>query len=140
MINQVTLVGYVGKDAKVETFDTGRKVAIFSLATSRTYTDKNNHEHTITQWHNIAAWGHLAELKVHKGMMYMVHGEVTYRKYTDKNDIERIHTDIVATRMYEITRQSKNDIPMPTEADMPVRTGAAAMMNKDVAVMDDLPF
>ena len=142
MINEVTLVGYVGKDATVQTFDSGSKVSMFTVATSKTYKDKNGDEQTKTEWHNIAAWGYLANVTICKGMMVMLKGELVYRKYTDKENIERIHTDIVATRLYEVHRQVRDTVPLPTEADMPPLKGAVDRMNTGLTDTegDNLPF
>jgi len=139
MINEVTLVGYVGADAQVTSFDNGRKVSIYRIATSKTYKDAKGDEQIKTEWHNIAAWGFLADIPAKKGMMMLVKGEIIYRKYTDKENIERTITDIVAKSMYEIVRKVRENVPAPTEADIPPLAGAASRMNS-VPAEDDTPF
>ena len=138
MINEVTLVGYIGADAQITTFENGRKVSMYLIATSKTYTDSKGQEQTKTEWHNIAAWGFLADIPAKKGMMMMVKGEIVYRKYTDKENIERTTTDIVAKSMYEIVRKVREQIPTPTESDIPPLHGAASRMN--TPVNEDAPF
>jgi single-strand DNA-binding protein len=139
MINEVTLVGYLGADAQVTTFDNGRKVSMFRIATSKTYTDAKGQEQIKTEWHNIVAWGFLADIPAKKGMMMFVKGEINYRKYTDKDNIERHVTDIVPKFMYEIVRKVRDHIPAPTESDIPPLFGAASRMNS-TADVDDTPF
>lgn len=142
MINEVTLVGYVGKDATVQTFDSGSKVSLFAVATTKTYKDKAGNEQSKTEWHNVAAWGYLANVTIRKSMMVMVKGELVYRKYTDKDNVERTHTEIIATRLYEVARQVRDTVPLPTEADMPPLKGAVDRMNTGLTGTegDDLPF
>lgn len=140
MINEVTLVGYVGADAQVTAFENNRKVSVFRLATSKYYKDSKGDEQTKTEWHSIAAWGYLADIPAKKGMMMMVKGEIVYRKYTDKDNVERTITDIVAKSMYEIVRKVRDHVPGPTEADMPPLPGAVDRMNKAVPQEDDVPF
>lgn len=143
MKNEVNLVGYVGKDAIVQTFDSGSKVSMFTVATTKTWQDKDGNEQSKTQWHNVAAWKYLANVTIQKGMMVYVEGELTYRKYTDKDNVERIHTEIIATKLYEIKRQIRDTIPSPTESDIPPLRGATDRMNTGLTgseEVDDLPF
>lgn len=135
MINEVTIVGYVGKDAQVQTFDTGRKVSLFRVATTKEYKTKAGETQSSTQWHTVSAWGHLAEMSIKKGMLVYVKGELVYRKYTDKDDREQTVTEIIPYKMYECVRQVRDSVPMPTESDLPMRPGAAEYIN---AV--DVPF
>lgn len=139
-MNEVTLVGNCGKDASVQTFETGSKVSIFTLATTKTWTDKAGNEQSKTEWHNVAAWNFLANVTIQKGMMVMVVGELVYRKYTDKDNVERIHTEIVAKKLYEIKRQVRDSVPLPTESDMPPLPGATARMNAETTEVDGVPF
>jgi single-strand DNA-binding protein len=99
MINKVTLIGHLGQDPEVRRLENGTPVGRFSLATSESYRDANNEWQTLTEWHNIVVWRDLAERaekSIKKGALVYVEGKLTHRKYTDKNGIERISTDIVA--------------------------------------------
>lgn len=100
-INTCTLCGNVGKDPEMRTLSDGTKVASFSLATSTggftTRDGRKVEEHT--NWHNIVVWRGMAEFccdKVKKGMTITVVGEIAYREYTDKNNVKRQATDILA--------------------------------------------
>lgn len=99
MINKVTLIGRVGGEPDIKKLENGTTVARFSLATSDSYKDKDGNFQESTEWHNIVAWRDLAERvekNIKKGILVFVEGKVTYRKYTDKDGIERTVTDIVA--------------------------------------------
>lgn len=76
-INKATIIGFVGQEPKVETLQTGTKVASFSVATTeKGYTTQGGT--TIpdkTEWHNIVLWGKLADVAgqyLHKGSMVYV--------------------------------------------------------------------
>ena len=99
MINKVQFIGRLGKDPEINRLDGGKCVAKFSLATSDNYKDKLGEWQESTEWHNIVVWGDLAERvekNLRKSALAYVEGKVTYRKYTDKDGVERNVTDIVA--------------------------------------------
>jgi len=60
-LNQVTLIGSVGKDAEVKFIGENSQVAKFSLATNRSYKDKAGVKQTQTEWHNIEVWAETAK-------------------------------------------------------------------------------
>lgn len=99
-LNQVILIGNIGKDAEIRTLDNGVKVASFSLATSEGgYTTKEGKEvPEKTQWHNVVAWRNLASLAekvAKKGEKLTVIGSISYREY-EKDGAKRYATDIIA--------------------------------------------
>lgn len=110
MVNKVILIGNLGKDPEVRTLESGVKYATFSLATNESYKDKNDQWQTQTEWHNIIAWRNLAEKAektLKKGSSVYIEGKITYRKYTDKENIERSVTDIIANTLYSLDKQEK---------------------------------
>lgn len=99
-LNQVTLLGNVGRDPKLVELNGGGSLATFSLATSRSI-GKDKPE--ITQWHTCVAWGgersKLADLVmqlISKGARVMVTGEIRYRKW-EKNGTEITSAEIAVT-------------------------------------------
>jgi single-strand DNA-binding protein len=96
--NKVQLIGHLGKNPEVKTIDNGKKVARVSLATSESYKNLQDEKVTETQWHNIVAWGKLAEILEQyttKGSEICVEGKLNYRDYTDKDGVKRNTTEIV---------------------------------------------
>ena len=98
-MNIVNLVGRVGRDPEVKTFDSGNKIAQFSLATSEKWKDKATGEKKEkTQWHQIKVSGDglvgVVENWVKKGDMLAVTGSIEYREY-EKDGIKRISPEIV---------------------------------------------
>lgn len=98
-LNKVILVGRVTADLQVKETKGGQKVLAFSLATNRTYTDKEKTKHEEVTFHNIVAWGRTAEIIAQysmKGAELMVEGRITTRNYEDKAGVKRYVTEIVA--------------------------------------------
>lgn len=98
-LNKVMLIGNLGKDPEIRVSpSTGSKNVSFSLATSRRYRDNNGEQKEQTTWHNVVAWGKIADtieqLGLAKGTSLYVEGEITTRSWTDQNDQKRYVTEI----------------------------------------------
>ena len=100
--NQVQLIGNLGQIPEVRTTETGKKLARFSIATHDTYRNAQGQKVSETQWHNVIAWGKLADIAekyLTKGKEVAVVGKLVHRQYTDKNGIKRSATEIVLNEM-----------------------------------------
>ncbi|MBT3302652.1 MAG: single-stranded DNA-binding protein [Bacteroidetes bacterium] len=83
-VNKVILVGNVGKDPELRTFDSGTTKASFSMATSETYKNREGEKVTNTEWHNLVVWGNLTKVVeqfVKKGSQIYIEGKLTSRSY-----------------------------------------------------------
>lgn len=102
-MNKAILIGRAGKDPDLTYTSTGAAVAKFSLAISRKWKDKASGEaKEETTWFNIVAWDRLAETcsqYVHKGDQVYLEGRFVSRKYTDKDNIERMTFEVVVTEL-----------------------------------------
>lgn len=102
-VNKVILVGNCGRDPEIRYLPSGQAVANVSVATSSRRKDKTSGEMIEdTQWHRVTFFDRLAEIAgeyVKKGRPIYVEGRLTYRKYTDKDGVEKSTTDIVATEL-----------------------------------------
>lgn len=97
MKNLVILIGHLGQDPEIRRLENGTPVGRFSLATSESYKDSAGEWQTQGEWHNLVVWrqnAELAEKLLKKGALVYVEGKISYRKYTDKNGVERTSTDI----------------------------------------------
>ncbi|SOE20832.1 single-strand DNA-binding protein [Spirosomataceae bacterium TFI 002] len=107
-MNTVKLVGNVGKEVVVK--DTvNSKLATFSLATNEKYTDKNNQEVKNTTWHNIVAWGKMAEAcekLLSKGKFVSIEGKIVYRQYENAQNQKVNVTEIQAYKVEEVTAKA----------------------------------
>tara|TARA_Y100001934_G_scaffold224763_1_gene268986 strand:+ start:1980 stop:2321 length:342 start_codon:yes stop_codon:yes gene_type:complete len=100
--NRVSLIGHVGADPEVKSFDSKGKLAKFSIATNETYQNGKGEKVTETQWHNVVAWNGLAgviEKHVKKGSFLIVEGKIVNRAYSAKEGEKRYITEIIANSM-----------------------------------------
>jgi len=115
MLNQIQLIGRVGADPETHTFQNGDLVSNFSLATSIRFKDKNSNEYVEkTEWHRIKSFVPLSKFVstyVEKGQLIYVQGYLSYRKYIDKDQIERTSTEIVADRIRLLSNKTKTSDP-----------------------------
>ena len=97
--NLIILIGNVGAEIDIKTFDDGNVIGRLSLATNETFTNTTGDKVTKTQWHTVIFRNKQAEIiekYVKKGDQLSVDGKVEYRKYTDTNGNERYATEIIA--------------------------------------------
>lgn len=95
--NKVQLIGNLGKAPEVKNTESGKKLAKFSIATNETYKNSKGEKITDTQWHNVVAWGSLAELAekyLAKGSEVAIEGKLMNNVYTDKDGNKRYNTEI----------------------------------------------
>jgi single-strand DNA-binding protein len=100
--NKVQLIGNLGNAPEIKNTDNGKKVARFSMATNESYKKENGERVTETQWHNLVAWGKVAELAeqfLNKGSEIAIEGKLTHRDYTDKDGIKRYITEVVVNEI-----------------------------------------
>jgi single-strand DNA-binding protein len=96
--NKVQLIGHVGNDPEIKTFDGGKKLAKLSIATNESYKNDKGEKVEETQWHNLIAWGKTAdtiEKYVVKGKEIAIEGKLTHKSYEDKNGEKRYVTEVV---------------------------------------------
>ncbi len=100
--NKVQLIGNLGNTPDVKTFEDGKKLARFSMATNEVHRDRAGRKETETCWHNIVAWGRIAELAekyLTKGKEIAIEGKLVNRSYNDKDGVKRYITEIVANEL-----------------------------------------
>lgn len=105
--NRVLLIGRLGQDPERIEFD-GDKVKVnLRLATNEVYRNAQGEKTETTQWHNIIAWGQLAEIMsryLSKGSEVVIEGRLVYRQYQDKSGQSRVAAEIVTQEMLMLDR------------------------------------
>lgn len=99
-VNKATIVGNLGKDPEVRTFDNGGKVCNFPVATSMRWKDRNTGEkREVTHWHTIVIFSEgiigVAEQYLRKGSKVYLEGQIETRKWQDQSGQDRYTTEIV---------------------------------------------
>ncbi len=141
-VNKVILVGNLGKDPELRSFDGGNMVANFSLATSESYRDKNGNRVDHTEWHNVAMWGKLADIAgklLKKGSKIYLEGKIKNRSWEDKEGNKRYITEIVADNFTLLDRKSDGN-DGGYQPDYSQERDSSPSSGSDISADDDLPF
>jgi single-strand DNA-binding protein len=96
--NKVQLIGHVGNDPEIKTFDGRKKLAKLNVATNESYKNEKGEKVEETQWHSLIAWGKTADIiekYVVKGKEIAIEGKLTHRSYEDKTGEKRYVTEVV---------------------------------------------
>lgn len=130
LLNKVQLVGRLGLDAEIKTFDSGNKKANIRMATTEVYRNAQGEKQEETQWHNVIAWGKLADIVekyTQKGSEIMVEGKLRYRMYETKEGEKKYVTEIEARELMLM-------------GSAPKSTSNTLEPEAVAVVEDDLPF
>lgn len=101
-LNKVILIGRLGRDPEKRMMPSGDIVTNMSLATSDIWRDKSGQRQERTEWHHIVLFGKIADVAsqyLKKGQQVYLEGRIQSRKYTGKDNIERMAYDIVCDKM-----------------------------------------
>ena len=140
-INRVILVGNLGKDPDVITFENGVKKASFSLATSESYKNKEGNRVDQTEWHNIVMWRGLADIAerfLKKGNQIYLEGKLKTRSY-EQDGIKKYITEIFVDNMTMLgSRRDSSEVPPEIAAQ---ETKSDKQQDQEIDTpKDDLPF
>lgn len=99
-VNKVILVGNLGQDPEIRSFQSGDRVANFSIATSESWKDKATGEKKErTEWHRVSVTNQglvkVIESYVKKGSKLYIEGKLETRKWTDQSGVEKYTTEVV---------------------------------------------
>lgn len=140
-INKAILVGNLGKDPELRYTASGQAVATFSLATTEKFKNKGGEQQERTEWHNIVAWGPLAEIcgkYLVKGKQIYCEGRIQSRSYDDRDGNKRYITEIVISDMQMLGSRGGEE-GGGSSGSRPSRSGASAV-REPVSVPDDAAF
>jgi len=153
---KVILLGNIGKDPEIKVLPSGQPVANFSIATSDRYKDQQGNFQDRTEWHNITAYGKLAEIVrdyVKKGNKLYIEGRLTTRSWDDKETNKKVYrTEIVVADLSLLSgrgedggssggyqqRGSGNTASFDQRSSSP--GGADDYANSTQITDDDIPF
>jgi single-strand DNA-binding protein len=106
--NSVKLIGHLGKDPEVKTFESGKKVAKFTIATTDSFKNQKGEKVQNTQWHNLVIWGKLAEVAgqfLKKGSEVAIEGKLVHKVYETSAGEKRFTTEISVNEMLMLGRK-----------------------------------
>ena len=99
-VNKVIIIGNLGRDPEVRTFQNGNKVCNLRIATSEKWRDKNSGERKErTEWHSVAIFSEplakVAEQYLRKGSKVYIEGQLETRKWQDQSGNDKYSTEVV---------------------------------------------
>ena len=119
MLNKVILIGRVGQDPEVISFEDGGKLAKFSLATNESYKDKQGNKVENTEWHSVIVNGKLADIAegyLKKGGLLYLEGKIKYREY-EKDGVKKYFTEIMAFSFKMLGGKQDGNSNQPPQGD-----------------------
>lgn len=141
-VNKVILVGNLGRDPEVFTFENGNKKVSFSLATTEAYKNKEGQRVEQTEWHNIVVYRGLADIAMNylkKGSSIYLEGKIRTRSW-DENGAKKYMTEIEAQTFTMLGRKPDGSSTVAsTLSSGDVDSGALEPPVFDPPT-DDLPF
>lgn len=146
-INKVILIGNLGADPEVRYTPNNNAVVTVNVATSTGWKDKQTGEtQERTEWHRVVFFNRLAEIVseyLRKGSKVYVEGSLRTRKWTDKNNMERYTTEIIADEMQMLDSRGNNATATsshPETAGAPAATTASSSTTNAQQFDDEIPF
>ena len=153
-VNKVILLGNLGRDPEIRSMQSGKKMASFSIATSKRWKDKNTQEQKEnTSWHNIVVFNEglvdVIEKYVKKGSKIYVEGELSTRKYQDKDGNDKYTTEVVlqgynSTLTMLDSRNSGSasieEAPNSSSLDSKLEDTLDSQVSDSQDLDDDIPF
>lgn len=106
-LNRAMIIGNLTRDPEVKTTPSGQNVASFSVATNRVWTNQQGQKQEAVEYHNIVAWGKLAEIcgqYLNRGKKIYIEGRLQTRDWEGQDGVKRYKTEIVAENMIMLDR------------------------------------
>jgi len=124
MVNKVQLIGRLGQNPEFRTTQDEAALARFSLATDRHWTGADGGKQTRTDWHQVVAWGRLAEIcrdYLGKGRLVYVEGRLQTRSWEDEEALRRDRTEVVIHDLKILEPRQPVTAPQaaPEDAEIP---------------------
>lgn len=98
MLNQVNIIGNLGRDPEIRSMQNGDKVANLNIATTEKWKDRDGNRQEKTEWHRVVIFGNVAgvaEKYLRKGSKVFIQGKLATRKWIAKNGEDSYTTEII---------------------------------------------
>lgn len=137
-LNKIMLIGNLGKDAETRFTTNNLSITTFSLATTRSFKDKEGNWQNETTWHNLVGYNLSDYYKdnLKKGKKFYIEGRISKRDYIDKEDIKRYVTDTIVEKLIPLDTTAAGSGTSDISSDK-VSEPQVDISKED---NDDLPF
>jgi single-strand DNA-binding protein len=136
-MNKVILIGNIGIEPEVKTFSDGGQLASTTMATNKTWKDKQGNKQSKTEWHNLTFPKHLMGMvpHIHKGDKIAIEGELNYNENNGT-----WYTRIRVEKAYFVSSSNNNQGNGPAANNTQAQTTASQQYGEDSDDEDGLPF
>jgi len=138
-VNKAILLGNLGADPVCRYTPSGTPVTNFRIATNERWTSRDGTPQERTEWHRIVVFGKLAEVcrdYLSKGRQIFVEGRIQTREWTDRDNVRRFSTEIVAQSVRFLGGNRKETTEVPPEAEATEGDEAKALEHVEDAPTD----
>ncbi len=135
-LNKIMLIGNLGRDAETRFTTNNLSVTNFSIATTRSFKDKDGNWQNETTWHNLTGFNLSDYYKdnLKKGKKFYIEGRISKRDYNDKDGNKRTSTDVIVEKLIPLEGRSGES------AGTAEATESYSSEPPQVENNDDLPF
>lgn len=112
-LNRASIIGHTAQEPELRTIPSGSSVANFSVATNRRWTNREGEQQEETEFHDIVAWGKLAEICdqiISKGDLVYAEGRLQTRSWEAQDGTQRRRTEIIATNVINLQKRQTTDM------------------------------
>lgn len=141
-LNRAMIIGNLTRDPEIRTTPNGQTVANFGVATNHSWTDSSGQRQEKAEFHNIVAWGKLAEIcsqYLGKGRKVYIEGRLQTRDWEGQDGTKRNRTEIVCENMIMLDRAPAGGAPAMQHAAQPAAAAPSANGEEEIRV-EDIPF
>lgn len=145
-VNKVILIGNLGDEPELKYTGSGTPVCNMRLATNESYTNSDGETVQKTEWHNVVAWGQLAEIcteYLEKGSQVYFEGSLQTRSWEDRDGNTRYTTEVKAREMMFLDSNRQDGGPGNQGGQAPRPKQPAGPQEQDQETFepdDELPF
>lgn len=141
-LNKVFIIGRLTRNPESRALPSGQPVTSFGMATDNYYTDKSGQKQQQTEFHNVVAFGRLADIASQyliKGSLALIEGRIKTRTWQDQSGNQRSRTEIIAERLQLGPKSSNANFSQAQSKEEPPVEDIPVIEENDIDVKD-IPF
>ncbi len=143
-LNKIFIVGNLTQKPETRSLPSGQPVTSFGVATNRFFTNKNQEKKQETEFHNVVAFGRLAEIAsqyLNKGSLVLIEGRLRTRNWQDSSGVRHYRTEIITERMQLGPRTGSQTPPQAPKAPQAPQAPQAPEVPKAPKISaEDIPI
>lgn len=142
-VNKAIICGNLTRDPEARALPSGQSISNFAIATNRIYNDANGERQEQVEFHNVVAFGKLAEIcnqYLARGRLVYVEGRIQTRSWDDQDGNKKYRTEIVAETMQMGPRPAGSGEYKPKAEEDTIVTKNKKENKNDEIKIEDIPF